>query len=377
MEFSFDRGAKPQKPTTTNSTEASADPYSEARSQHLKSQGQGNSQVQSSFINQSMSPSSSSTSAEDRLKKAIERNRAKQEVRTQQEVKVDSSNRPAPQSSGWAPGQVFNKPELKTQPQASHSEGPQRVQPQSGAQANAWTPGQVFNKPDARAEQVQAQVQLQAQRQSPMQSTPPKSPEIVRPEVLNREAQKPLSERLAEAQKENFNRSSSGNVAGAGARINSRTSDNTRESNPTDILEKKIPTSRAVVSKERRITVEEEFTTPVKKVPKKITTPAYAAKKSNSLDPKWQNYLIKGCWFFCALMLLRLFFSQGGIIDYHGQSNVLNEKKLELEQIKSENMAFTKEISRMMNDTGYQKKIVRDNLGFIAQDEFLILFPKE
>jgi cell division protein FtsB len=76
-------------------------------------------------------------------------------------------------------------------------------------------------------------------------------------------------------------------------------------------------------------------------------------------------------------MLVRLFFSQGGILDFYDQSKVLTDKKLELEQIRSENMALTREISRMQSDTGYQKKIVRDNLGFIAQDEFLILFPKE
>lgn len=358
LEFSFDRGQKSPKSTTT--TQTSSDPYADARSQHLKNAGPA-------------PAPSAGDSAEDRLKKAIERNRAKQEMRANQEVKA--------QANGWTPGQVFNKPEAKAAPQP----GPQpqsRPQPTptpNQAQAGGWSPGQVFNKPpEAKPAPSQSQPGL-FQQEEPVREAPPRRPEVVRPEVLNREAQKPLSERLAEAQKESFTRANSGVTSGttAGARVNTRATSTNTEAPQVDILEKKIPTSRAVVARDRRVTVEEEFTTPVKKVPKKITTPAYATKKNGSLDPKWQNYLVKGCWAFCAFMLVRLFFSQGGIMDYYDQSRVLGEKKLELEQIRSENMALTKEISRMLNDVGYQKKIVRDNLGFIAQDEFLILFPKE
>ena len=384
LEFSFDRGAKPQK--QNNDTQTSADPFADARSQHLKSASSPSPQFQT----QSAS-NSSGDSAEDRLKKAIERNRAKQEMRGAQSQ---------PQQKAWSPGQVFNKEEVRAQPQ------PQAQTQQAQPQQKAWSPGQVFNKEEVRA-QPQPQPQPQPQQARPEQkawspgqvfnkpdsSSQPglfqqpetnanenrRRPEAVQPQVLNRENQKPLSERLAEAQKESFNRASIDREppASPGARVNTRTTAGGREAPNVDILEKKIPTSRAVVARDRRVTVEEEFTTPVKKAPKKITTPAYATKKSGGLDPKWQSYLVRGCWAFCALMLVRLFFSQGGVLDYYDQSKILSEKKLELEQIKSENLALTKEISRMMSDVGYQKKIVRDNLGFIAQDEFLILFPKE
>lgn len=364
MEFSFDRG--PKSPKSTTSSPNASDPYSDARSQHLKNTNAANSSLQAAQASTGSSPDS----AEDRLKKAIERNRAKQEMRSNQEPKPT-------QTAGWSPGQVFNKqPEAKAAPSSQPQSSP-RVQPQ----ANTWSPGQVFNKqPD---EQIKPEPRL---AQSPpaqpglfqaqdTQKELPKRPEIARPEVLNREGQKPLSQRLAEAQKESFNRVNTN--ATAGARVNVRPTSANSEIADTEVLEKKIPTSRSVVPRERRVTVEEEFTTPVKKVPKKISPPAYVTKKNNSLDPRWQIYLIRGAWAFCILMLVRLFFSQGGVADYFEQSRTLGDKKLELEQIRSENMAFTKEISRMMNDVGYQKKIVRDNLGFIAQDEFLILFPKE
>lgn len=400
MEFSFDRGQKSPK-SSTNTTQTASDPYADARSQHLKNAASGN----ASQFQGASSATSSGDSAEDRLKKAIERNRAKQEMRAQQEVK--SQPQPQPQASGWTPGQVFNKPEVRPQSEPAPKPGPTPTQAQASgwtpgqvfnkpeakpqsqpapkpgptptqAQAGGWTPGQVFNKPDGQSTGAQFANQSQPglfHQEEPRQEAPPKRPEVVRPEILNREGQKPLSERLAEAQKENFNRASSS--VGTGARVNTRSTSANHENVQADILEKKIPTSRAVVARERRVTVEEEFTTPVKKAPKKITTPTYATKKNGVINPKWQNYLVKGCWAFCALMLVRLFLSQGGVMDYYDQSRVLGEKKLELEQIRSENMALTKEISRMLNDVGYQKKIVRDNLGFIAQDEFLILFPKE
>ena len=35
------------------------------------------------------------------------------------------------------------------------------------------------------------------------------------------------------------------------------------------------------------------------------------------------------------------------------------------------------EIKKIGSNSTYQKKLVRDNLGFIARDEYLILFPRE
>ena len=67
------------------------------------------------------------------------------------------------------------------------------------------------------------------------------------------------------------------------------------------------------------------------------------------------------------------------------QKKLINKRVLDfgcgsgsfLSRIKKENMQIVREIERMQTDTAYQKKLVRDNLGFIAADEFLILFPKE
>lgn len=100
-------------------------------------------------------------------------------------------------------------------------------------------------------------------------------------------------------------------------------------------------------------------------------------KKSKPLDPSIVSFLTKCAWIFAGFLVLRLVFAQGGVTDFYSQHKILTQKQSELKQIKDENMQLVREIERMHTDTGYQKKLVRDNLGFIAADEYLILFPKE
>lgn len=100
-------------------------------------------------------------------------------------------------------------------------------------------------------------------------------------------------------------------------------------------------------------------------------------KKSKPLDPAIVSFLTKCAWIFAGFLVLRLVFAKGGVTDFYSQHKVLSQKQSELKQIKDENMQLVREIERMHTDAGYQKKLVRDNLGFIAADEFLVLFPKE
>ena len=95
------------------------------------------------------------------------------------------------------------------------------------------------------------------------------------------------------------------------------------------------------------------------------------------MDPTLVGYVVKGAWGFCALMILRLIFASGGITDFYSRTSVHSDRLNELNRIKKENMQLVREIERMQSDVAFQKKLVRDNLGFIAADEFLVLFPKE
>lgn len=141
------------------------------------------------------------------------------------------------------------------------------------------------------------------------------------------------------------------------------------------------PKTAAVVTRRSVARPDEAEFTPVKRPPRKVASQisytTNSRKKSKPLDPKLVNYLVKGCWIFCAVMVLRLIFANGGVTDFYSQRSLHADRLNELDRIKKENMQLVHEIERMKTDTAFQKKLVRDNLGFIASDEFLILFPKE
>lgn len=141
------------------------------------------------------------------------------------------------------------------------------------------------------------------------------------------------------------------------------------------------PRASAVVTRKSVARPDEAEFTPVKRTPRKVASQisytTTSRKKSKPLDPTLVGYLVKGCWIFCVIMVLRLIFASGGVTDYYSQRSLHNDRIEELLRIKKENMVLVQEIERMKSDTAFQKKLVRDNLGFIAADEFLVLFPKE
>lgn len=98
---------------------------------------------------------------------------------------------------------------------------------------------------------------------------------------------------------------------------------------------------------------------------------------SSKASQRGHDILVKAAWAFCGFLLLRLIFSAGGVIDFYDSKSTLNNKMRELNNIKKENVELAHEIERIKKDSRYQKKLVRDHLGFIARDEFLILFQKE
>lgn len=139
--------------------------------------------------------------------------------------------------------------------------------------------------------------------------------------------------------------------------------------------------STAVVSRKSVAKPEDTEFVPVKRATKKVASQiSYSTsstrKKAKPIDPTFTNYLVKGAWAFCVIMVLRLIFANGGVTDFYSQKSQLNERLTQLSEIKKDNMQLVREIERMRSDAGYQKRLVRDNLGFIAHDEFLILFPK-
>ncbi len=130
---------------------------------------------------------------------------------------------------------------------------------------------------------------------------------------------------------------------------------------------------------------EAEFLTPVRKAVSKAPAKVgytSAKRKVNTKSKKksetnFVGYLVKFGWAFCTFLLFRLVFSGGGVMDYYSSLNLLEDKQYEHKRIIQENKDLAEEIKKIGSNSMYQKKLVRDNLGFIAKDEYLILFPRE
>ncbi|MCP4911851.1 MAG: septum formation initiator family protein [Oligoflexia bacterium] len=135
---------------------------------------------------------------------------------------------------------------------------------------------------------------------------------------------------------------------------------------------------------------EVEFTTPIRKSRKPSTAVSYGSSRSvtrSGLKTKARtkkakavernDLIIKGVWVFCAFLMLRLVFSEGGVMDYYDRKSVMTNKVEQYKAIEKENQLLVKEIDQLRKNPRYQKKMVREHLGYIARDEYLILFAED
>ena len=306
MEFSFDRSRESQAPNASAPQTNTAD---------------------------------TSTVANERLRKAIERNRSKQADREAQ--------RPAPQQNSF-----FTQPPNLSQDDIAHL-AQQDALREANRQANleAIAAREAQKKAEYAQYAQQAQQAANSEKEIPIQ-TP-----------ADHEAQTPQSPR------ERLRARMAGATTMAAA-------------NEAQNIDSPVPLKSAgVVSRRTVARPDDTEFVPVKRTPKKVTsqisyTTTSTRKKQKSMDPKYLSWLVKGSWIFCGLMVLRLIFASGGVTDFYSQKSSVAERVKELSDIKKDNMTLVREIERMRSDAGFQKKLVRDNLGFIAADEFLVLFPK-
>jgi cell division protein FtsB len=133
------------------------------------------------------------------------------------------------------------------------------------------------------------------------------------------------------------------------------------------------PRSRARVQKE----VEQEFDKPIrkksKKSPAKVSYLGLFDWKGLSAGERFS----KAGWIFVCFLFLRLIFMDSGIIDYIKMEKRLEARLDTLKEIQKENDDLKNEIDMIKNNSGHQKKLVRDHLGAIDSNEYLLLFPTE
>lgn len=258
-------------------------------------------------------PGTGSNSANDRLKKAIERNRAKQAKREQEQSKV-------------------SMPEAPDGPLFSSSTGPRPASSRPSGGLSSRLRASDSGTPPARPKRPGSRLPRGAQGE-----------QVVAPP--SRES-RTWASGLTKGDTKEVSKSTRRSVA------------------KPDSVEFVDPIRKAVAKPVAKV----GYTTAKRKV---------NTKSKKSSEKNFINYLVKFGWAFCSFLLFRLVFSAGGVMDYYSSLNLLEEKNYEILSIAEDNKKLANEIKKIGKDSIFQKKLVRDNLGFIARDEYLILFPRE
>lgn len=125
-----------------------------------------------------------------------------------------------------------------------------------------------------------------------------------------------------------------------------------------------------------------EFNEPVKRTRKRTTGPKVnyvksVKKKKRKSTNKFEWSWTKLGWVVCGALVLRLFFMDSGIIDYHSMNQTLEKKESDLQMLRKDNADLITEIHKIKTSPSYQKKLARDHLGVIANDEYLVIFSKD
>ncbi len=102
-----------------------------------------------------------------------------------------------------------------------------------------------------------------------------------------------------------------------------------------------------------------------------------STKKRKKKTFELASWFVKGAWIFCGFLILRLIFSEGGILEFQQTRSSYQNMQKELKELKVENENLMVELDQMKDDSIFQKKLVRDHLGYIDKNEYLILFSTE
>lgn len=134
-----------------------------------------------------------------------------------------------------------------------------------------------------------------------------------------------------------------------------------------------LPTRRTVATSNAEV----EFVRPARAPVKRTPEIGYTFTPAKKLNKKQSILMAKIGWGFCVFLLLRLIFADRGVIDYYDLKSIVTSKVEEKTSILKENENIIKEIRLIQDDAAYQKRLVRDHLGYVANDEYVVLFPSE
>ena len=88
---------------------------------------------------------------------------------------------------------------------------------------------------------------------------------------------------------------------------------------------------------------------------------------------RWSVYL---SWLGLCAFMLHISFGPRGLVEYYSRVSDQQTIKENIRRLDQENNDLVFEINQVENSRSYQRKVVRDYLGYISKDEHLIIFPE-
>ena len=81
-------------------------------------------------------------------------------------------------------------------------------------------------------------------------------------------------------------------------------------------------------------------------------------------------------WLLNIAFLGIIVFGDRGVVDYISRHENLVQKQNKLSYLSQENEEIQFQIHRINNESTYQRQVIRDYLGYIAKDEYLVIFAQ-
>ena len=107
---------------------------------------------------------------------------------------------------------------------------------------------------------------------------------------------------------------------------------------------------------------------------KKTSTTKRKRARKKKTQKKWLHQI---AWVVLTLIFLRLLFAERGLFDYFAMKDLIRHKNQLIEQTKLKNKELEQEMFKIRNSPQYQKEIVRQKLGFISADEYIVIFSED
>ncbi len=111
-------------------------------------------------------------------------------------------------------------------------------------------------------------------------------------------------------------------------------------------------------------------------IPKKASPLKKAAPvtQESGLKQKMIDLMVYAGWICCLLLMIRLVVADRGVWHYYNRLKNFNSLQTEYTQIQNQNQGLVEEIEMISSSKSYQRKLIRDNLGFISSEEYLLVF---